>query len=73
MIRLTCGHCGHQDELDCFCRTPIGGELPKGQYQCPACNIAWRRVQSDYRMIQAGKERLFIPGKIQLVPCDGSL
>ena len=39
---LSCGSCGHRDHLELFCKTPIGGELPIGSYQCPSCTTAWR-------------------------------
>ena len=41
-IGITCGSCGHSDHIDRFTATPIGGALPPGTYQCPACNVAIR-------------------------------
>ncbi|MDB6078806.1 MAG: hypothetical protein JWO82_2553 [Akkermansiaceae bacterium] len=37
-IRCRCGHEG--DFMD-FCRRPVSGDLPPGQYQCPVCHRAW--------------------------------
>ncbi len=42
MCNLHCGACGHSADLGEFCRTTMGGELPSGHYQCPACSIAWQ-------------------------------
>lgn len=40
MFQIQC-KCGHSDGFDAFCRTEISGELPPGQFQCPACGYAW--------------------------------
>ncbi|RZI40387.1 hypothetical protein EGT07_23885 [Herbaspirillum sp. HC18] len=45
-FKITC-KCGHTDDFDKFTSTPINGSLPKNQYQCPACNQAWRIVPKD--------------------------
>lgn len=34
--------CGHQATFEEFTSTPVGGDLPRGHYQCPACHFAWR-------------------------------
>ena len=36
---LTCG-CGHRADMFDFCHTPVYGDLPPGQFQCPKCNQA---------------------------------
>jgi hypothetical protein len=41
-VMMSCCICGHQDDFEAFCSTPISGELPKGTHQCPKCNRAWR-------------------------------
>ncbi len=33
--------CGHKADVDDFCRTPRGAELPRAEYQCPKCFRAW--------------------------------
>lgn len=38
---VTCT-CGHTADFDEFTVRPVSGPLPRGQYQCPACNKAWR-------------------------------
>lgn len=42
MCNVTCGHCKNTADLMEFCTTEIQGELPSGQYQCPACKRAWK-------------------------------
>lgn len=37
-----CGECGHQDNMDLFTSSPISGDFPPGQYQCPNCSTAWK-------------------------------
>lgn len=37
-ITHVCGYMGAYDE---FCFTPVFGELPRGEFQCPACKQAW--------------------------------
>jgi len=72
MVTLSC-KCGHVADLDSFCRTPIGGDLPNGQFQCPFCRYAWKRQESDYRVLRSGDSVCFVPGKVELVPVDGRL
>lgn len=45
-LSITC-RCGHTADFDEFTRTPISGNLPRGQYQCPACHYAWRMSPQD--------------------------
>lgn len=71
-MNITC-ICGHTADIDDFCRTPIGGELPKGHFQCPACNRAWRRKESEHRILRFGTEATLIPGKVELVPIEARL
>lgn len=72
-INVTCGSCGHTADLDEFCRTSLFGELPRGEHQCPACNYAFKRVMSDYKVFKAGGEWHAIPGKVELVPVGARL
>lgn len=73
MISLSCGACGNVGEFDRFCRTPVYGDLPPGQFQCPACGFAWRRVESEHRILRFGEAATLIPGKVQLLALDGRL
>lgn len=71
-INLTC-KCGHTADLDEFCRTTIGGELPAGQFQCPACQVAWRRVESGHRLLRAGDETAIIATRVDIVLVESML
>jgi|LGVF01.2.fsa_nt_gb hypothetical protein len=63
--------CGHADEFECFCRTEIGGELPKGQFQCPECGEAWAvRSKGAPTMTPSG---FVIPAKREIVAVQGRL
>ena len=42
-IGMTCGACGHFDDISRFVATPVYGELPVNQFQCPACKHAFQR------------------------------
>lgn len=70
MVTMTCGGCGHQDDLDEFCRTPISGELPRGVYQCPACRLAFQRIIGPAEVLPWGG---VIPGRVKLVKVQGVL
>jgi len=72
-INVTCGACNHTADLDEFCRTPIFGELPPGEHQCPACGIAFKRKMGEWKFFTFQGERHAIPGKCELVPVDGRL
>ncbi|MHC1696875.1 MAG: hypothetical protein AB9919_02175 [Geobacteraceae bacterium] len=71
-MKLSC-RCGFCADLDDFCRTPVFGELPYGQYQCPSCGYAWRRKESEHRVLRHGSAATFIPGKVELVAIEGRL
>jgi len=65
---LTCAKCGHESDFFDFCHTPIGGNLPGGTHQCPACRKAWKMEQSDEPQwfdsglyIPAGRRAVSIP------------
>lgn len=62
---LTCGQCKHEADFFDFCRTPIGGELPRDTHQCPKCRKAWRMeiIEPGY-VTRAG---YFIPPKRKAV------
>ena len=44
---ITCGACLSASDALAWCETPISGELPRGEYQCPKCGYAFRREPSD--------------------------
>lgn len=65
--------CGHKDSLDNFCKTPVFGELPPGQFQCPGCGAAWKRKEGGHKLLRAGKETMIIPTTVSIVPLQGRL
>jgi hypothetical protein len=57
--------CGHVATVDAWTSTPINGELPRDQFQCPNCNRAFRVVPNPnakpwqpVRLIQPVEARL---------------
>lgn len=60
-VNLTCGRCGHTAGLMDFTRTPVGGELPRGVYQCPQCGLALERVQGRPEVTPSG---FVLPGPV---------
>ena len=42
-IETTCGKCGHKASIDLFMSTPLNGDLPDTDFQCPSCMTAVRR------------------------------
>lgn len=71
-MQITC-KCSHTASFDAFCRTAISGELPPGQFQCPGCGEAWRRKESEHRIIRAGSEAMIIPGRVDIVAIERRL
>lgn len=69
MCSITC-RCGHEADFEEFQRTPVGGDTPRGQYQCPKCNRRWTYHQAPGKHYDSG---LFIPGKRTLVELSPSL
>lgn len=73
-MTITCGECGQEAAIDAWTRTPVSGELPRGQYQCPRCGYAFqRREVTPGQVYRLRGELCRIPGKIRLVPCDSRL
>lgn len=66
MINITCS-CGFTDDLIVFTRTAVFGDFPPGQFQCPACKVAWRRKESEHRLLTAGSESIVIPGRVEIL------
>lgn len=46
-IGMTCGSCGHFDDMSRFISTPVWGDLPPNQFQCPKCHEAIERRNRD--------------------------
>lgn len=71
-VNITCS-CGYTADLGEFCRTPLYGELPPGQFQCPYCKVAWRRKESEHRILRSESAAIIIPGRVEMVPVAGRL
>jgi hypothetical protein len=68
---ITCGSCGQSADIDAFTRTPVGGELPKNTFQCPACGCAFeRRVKGPGTRYESG---LYVPGPMEVVRVETRL
>lgn len=50
---ITCGNCQHNADIDKFSAAPIFGELPKGEYQCPACMAAIKQLPGQIISIES--------------------
>lgn len=64
LVRITCGHCRQSSGYSAWTSTPVSGELPSGEYQCPKCGVAFRRERYD------GDPLRLIGGKYQYKPVD---
>ena len=62
---LTCGQCHHFDDITRFTATAVFGQLPRNQYQCPACGWAVERKHGKATVHTSG---FVVPGEISLVP-----
>lgn len=69
-MTMSCAKCGKVADLDEWVRTPVGGELPHGTYQCPACRFAFERRQGASTVYPDG---FVMPGPVTLVPVGGRL
>jgi len=70
-VGIQCGMCGHTNDFDLFCVSPLGLPLPKFHYQCPHCQHAWELVRTTTPTVSPCG--LIMPPKLALVPCQGSL
>lgn len=69
-IGMTCGACGHFDDLAQFTRTAVFGDLPRGHFQCPACGWSVERTQGQPMVHRSG----FVePGAVTLMPLGARL
>lgn len=67
---ITCGSCGHSDDLDAFCRTPIWGDLPPNVYQCPCCHRAVEKTIGAPTLSPSG---FVMPGPVTLIEVPSRL
>jgi len=62
---MSCGQCGHFDDIGRFTATAIFGELPRNQFQCPACGWAIERRHGKPEVCPSG---WVMPGSVTLAP-----
>lgn len=67
---MTCGRCGHFDDMARFTATAVFGELPRNQFQCPACGWAVERKHGKPTMYPSGFVK---PGAVTLEPVEARL
>lgn len=63
---MTCA-CGHTDDFDAFCKTPISGDLPRNVYQCPACRRAVKKTYGPANVYPSG---FIMPGPVTMVEVE---
>jgi len=69
-MKMSCGKCGHDADVDEWTKTPVRGDLPYGTYQCPKCGFAFKRHQGPSKVYPDG---FVMPGPVSLVPVQSSL
>ncbi len=68
-MNISCGKCGHVAGFEAWTSAPVSGELPRGHFQCPKCRYAFERKEVEPgEVFESGGQRMYIPGKIGLVP-----
>jgi transposase-like protein len=73
-MTINCPRCGSESTLEAMTERPVSGPLPMGQFQCPICNYAFQRREVEPGSVyEINGQRLYIPGKIGLVPCEAVL
>jgi hypothetical protein len=70
-VGIQCGMCGHTNDFDLFCVSPLGLPLARFCYQCPKCNHAWELVRKTPPTVSPCG--LIMPPKLAVVPCQMSL
>jgi hypothetical protein len=62
-VGVSCGACGHFDDMARFTATAVFGELPRDQFQCPACGWAVERKHGKPTVYPSG---FVAPGAVTL-------
>lgn len=62
---ITCGVCGHFNDMARFTTTAVFGELPRNQFKCPACGWAVERKHGKPTVYPSG---FVAPGAVTLAP-----
>jgi hypothetical protein len=69
-VGMSCGRCGHFDDMARFTATAVFGELPRNQFQCPACGWAVERKHGAPTVYPSG---FVAPGAVTLAPVGARL
>ncbi len=67
---VTCGHCSHHGELAVFTATPLRGDLPPGQFQCPSCKRAWRIVHGRIYTAKDRRGKFIVSEPNKIIPAE---
>ena len=67
---MSCGKCGHFDDLARFTATVVFGVLPRSQFQCPKCGWAIERKAGRPTVYPSG---FVAPGAVRLEPIGARL
>jgi hypothetical protein len=67
VVLVTCGKCGRTADVDAWTTRPVFGRLPTGEFQCPGCGFAFKRVSEPWEQVT---DRYWRPGKVKLVPIE---
>jgi hypothetical protein len=49
LYTITCHFCHQTADFESFISTPVNGDLPQDQFQCPHCRRAWRLLPNPKR------------------------
>jgi hypothetical protein len=69
-VGMSCGLCGHFDDMARFTATPVFGALPLRQYQCPECGWAVELKHGPPTVYPSG---FVAPGAVILEPVGARL
>ena len=64
ILLITCGNCGNTDDAEAWTHLEVFGRLPSGEFQCPGCGFAFKRVSEPWTRTNTG---YWNPGKVKLV------
>lgn len=68
-MQITC-KCGNTAPFDDFTRTPLFGDLPPGDFQCPHCKVAWSRRERGYRLLTCEDAMTIIPDRVEILEIE---
>jgi len=72
-IKISCGRCGQEADIDEWSRTPISGALPLNEYQCPNCKLAFAKKHEPTEFYGDEYAELAVPGETKLVQVGARL